>query len=132
MCDLATEMQESLPSLMKSAVTPITLHFQNRFSFKHPFLILSLPPTITYILYHMASYKLLTPPQSRTNHSAESFSGPNRYRPYPQRCPRNHKPQDRVLVITSVKGLEPTYLTTKSGKWLVILKKYKKTKQDRR
>ena len=31
--------------------------------------------------------------------------------------------KDRVLAITSVKGLEPTYLTTKSGKWLVILKK---------
>ena len=34
--------------------------------------------------------------------------------------------KDRLLAITSVIGLEPTYLTTKSGKWLVVVKKSKK------
>ena len=34
--------------------------------------------------------------------------------------------RDRLLEITSVIGLEPTYLTTKSGKWLVIVKQSKK------
>ena len=32
----------------------------------------------------------------------------------------------RLLAITSVIGLEPRYLTTKSGKWLVIVKKSQK------
>ena len=32
----------------------------------------------------------------------------------------------RLLAITSVIGLEPIYLTTKSGKWLVIVKKARK------
>ena len=34
--------------------------------------------------------------------------------------------KDRLLAITSVIGLEPTYLITKSGKWLVIVKKSQK------
>ena len=34
--------------------------------------------------------------------------------------------KDRLLAITSVIGLEPTCLTTKSGKWLVIVKKSRK------
>ena len=34
--------------------------------------------------------------------------------------------KDRLLALTSVIGLEPTYLTTKSGKWLVIVKKARK------
>ena len=34
--------------------------------------------------------------------------------------------KDRLLAITSVIGLEPTYLTKKSGKWLVIVKKSRK------
>lgn len=33
--------------------------------------------------------------------------------------------KERLLAITSVIGLEPTYLTAKSGKWLVIVKKVK-------
>ena len=38
----------------------------------------------------------------------------------------------RLLSITSIIGFEPTYLTTESGKWLVIVKNQKKTKQERR
>ena len=34
--------------------------------------------------------------------------------------------KERLLAITSVIGLEPTYLTAKSGKWLVIVKKQEK------
>ena len=34
--------------------------------------------------------------------------------------------KERLLAIPSVIGLEPTYLTTKSGKWLVIVKKTRK------
>ena len=37
--------------------------------------------------------------------------------------------KERVLAITSVIGLELISFTTKSGKWLVIVKK-KKEKQD--
>ena len=37
-----------------------------------------------------------------------------------------------LLAITTVVGLEPTYLTTKSDKGLVIVKKVKKAKPDRR
>ena len=33
---------------------------------------------------------------------------------------------EHLLAITSVIGLEPIYLTTKSGKWLVIVKKARK------
>ena len=36
--------------------------------------------------------------------------------------------KDRLLAITSIIGLEPIYLTTKSGKWLVIVKKARKDK----
>ena len=49
-----------------------SLSTRSRYTFKidphskHPILILFLLPTITYILYHMAYYKLLTPYQSRT------------------------------------------------------------------
>ena len=34
--------------------------------------------------------------------------------------------KERLLAIPSIIGLEPTYLTTKSGKWLVIVKKNRK------
>ena len=37
----------------------------------------------------------------------------------------------RILVIISVIGFEPTYLTTKSGKWLVIVKKSQKDEARR-
>ena len=33
--------------------------------------------------------------------------------------------KEHLLAITPVIGLEPTYLTAKSGKWLVIIKKAK-------
>jgi len=36
--------------------------------------------------------------------------------------------KERLLAITSVISLEPTYLTAKSSKWLVIVKKAKKGK----
>ena len=39
--------------------------------------------------------------------------------------------KDRLLVIISVIGFEPTYLTTKSGKWLVIVKKSQKDQARR-
>ena len=40
--------------------------------------------------------------------------------------------KEHLLAITLVIGLEPNYLTAKSGKYLVIVKKAKNTKPDRR
>ena len=63
-----------------------------------------------------------------TNHSAESFFFQTGIAPILNITPytMSFGLKYRLLAITSVIGVEPTYLTTKSGKWLVIVKNHKK------
>ena len=83
----------------------------------------------------MGYYKLLMPIQSRTKSFRKNcFLANTGIVPILNFTPETIQSglKDRLLVITSVIGLKPTYLTTKSGKWIAIVKKLEKTKQDKK
>ena len=119
------EMHESLQSLMKFDATPLMLHYLNQSSFKHQYLS-SPPPSDNHI--HFIPYGLLQPTDANTvkNQTTQQnrFLAQTGIVPIFNITPETMQSglKDSVLERISVIGFEPTYLTTKSGKWLVIVK----------